>query len=93
MVNYSKRIIIVRAADLSDFSLIFFGIKVCFVSRSMRIVIFLRKNGDHPKLVVDFLWEGDTFRIKTMEIVEDVDEKRVTSTTEKKPGNRRRFCV
>ena len=40
-----------------------------FVSRPMKIVIFLRKNGGLPKLVVDFLLKN-TFR-KNMEIVED----------------------
>ena len=37
----------------------------------MKIVTFLRKNGYLPKRVVDFLRERDTFRNKTMEIVED----------------------
>ena len=30
---------------------------MCFVSRPMKIVTFLVKNGDHPKRVVDFLLE------------------------------------
>ena len=47
---------------------------VC-VSRRMKIVPFLRKNGDHPKRVVDFHRERDTFRNKIMEIVKDFDEK------------------
>ena len=46
-----------------------------FVSRPMKIVTFLRKNGDPPKRVVDFPRERDTFRNKIMDIVEDVDEK------------------
>ena len=73
---YSKRIIIVRWTDLSDFfSLIFVG-KICvFVSRPMKIVTFLRKNDYPPKRVVDFHRERDTFRNKIMEIVEDFDEK------------------
>ena len=50
------------------FSLIFFGKMCVFVSR-------LRKNGDLPKRIVDFLREKDTFRNKIMEIVEDFDEK------------------
>ena len=41
----------------------------------MKIFTFLRKNGDPPKRVVDFLQERDTFRNKIMEIVEDFDEK------------------
>ena len=73
---YSKRIIIVRWADLSDFfSLIFVGKMCVFVSRPMKIVTFLRKNAYLPKRVVDFPRERDTFRNKIIEIVEDVDEK------------------
>ena len=50
--------------------------KMCvFVSRPMKILTFPWKNGDLPKLVVDFPWERDTFRNKIMEIVEDFDEK------------------
>ena len=50
--------------------------KMCvFVSLPMKIVTFLRKNGDFPKRVVDFPLERDTFRNKIMEIVEDFDEK------------------
>ena len=72
----SKRIIIVRWADLSDFfSLIFVGKMCVFVSRPMKIVTFLRKNDYPPKRVVDFPRERDTFRNKIMEIVEDFDEK------------------
>ena len=73
---YSKRIIIVRWADLSDFfSLIFVGKMCVFVSCPMKIVTFLRKNDYLPKRVVDFPRERDTFRNKIMEIVEDFDEK------------------
>ena len=74
---YSKRIIIVRWADLSDvfFSLIFVGKMCVFVSRQMKIVTFPRKNEYTPKRVVDFPMERDTFRNKIMEIVEDFDEK------------------
>ena len=89
MVNYSKRLIIVRG--LGEFSLIFVGKMCVFVSRPMKIVTFLGKNGDLPKRVVDFLLERDTFRNKIMEIVEDFDET-VTATTAN-PGNRRGFCV
>ena len=50
--------------------------KMCvFVSRPMKIVTFLRKNGESPKRVVDFPRERDTFRNKIMEIVKDFDEK------------------
>ena len=47
---YSKRIIIVRWADLSDFFFSFiFVCKMCvFVSRPMKIVTFLRKNDYLP---------------------------------------------
>ena len=72
MVNFSKRIVIVRGADLGDlFSLIFVGKNVCFVSRPTKFFNFLRKNGDLPKRVVDFLRERDTFRNKTIELVEN----------------------
>ena len=44
MINYSKRIIIVRGADLSEFVSLIFVSKMCvFVSRPMKIVTFLRK--------------------------------------------------
>ena len=46
-----------------------------FVSRPLKIVTFLLKNGYHPKRVVEFLRERETFRNKIMEIVEDFDEK------------------
>ena len=42
-----------------------------FVSRPMKIVTILPKNGDSPKRVVDFPRERDTFRNKIMEIVKD----------------------
>ena len=45
------------------------------VSRPMKFVTFLRENGYHPKRVVDFPRERDTFRNTIMEIVEDFDEK------------------
>ena len=73
---YSKRIIIVRWADLSDFFPFIFVGKMCvFVSRPMKIATFLMKNDYPPKRVVDFPRERDTFRNKIMEIVEDFDEK------------------
>ena len=47
---YSKTTIIVRKADdLSDFSLIFVGKMCAFASRPMKIVTFLRKNGETAK--------------------------------------------
>ena len=46
-----------------------------FVSRPMKIVTFLRKNGETPKRVVHFLLERDTFRNKIMEFVAHFDEK------------------
>ena len=55
--------------------MIFVGKKCVFVSRPMKIVTFLLKNGDHPKRVDDFPLERDTFRNEIMEIVEDFDEK------------------
>ena len=45
-----------------------------FVSRPMKIVTFLRKSGETPKWVVDFLMEK-SYSEKIMEIVEDFDEK------------------
>ena len=73
---YSKRIIIDKRADLTDFFVDFFVGKMrVFVSRPMKIVTFLRKNADTPKRVVDFPLKRDTFRNKIMEIVEDLDEK------------------
>ena len=73
---YSKRIIIVRWADLSGFFSVIFVGKMCVcVSRPMKIVTFLRKNDYPPKRVVDFPLERDTFRNKIMEIVEDFYKK------------------
>ena len=56
------------------FSLIFVGYMCVVVSRPMKIVTFLRENGETPKRVVDFLRERDTVRNQIMEIVEDFDE-------------------
>ena len=62
MANNSKRIIIVRGADLSDFPLIFVA-KMCgFVSHPMKIVTFPLKNRGTPKWVVDFLREKSHLR-------------------------------
>ena len=73
---YSKRIFIVRGADLSEFfSFIFVGKMCVFVSRPMKIATLLRKNGETAIRVVDFHQERDTCRNKNMEIVEDFDEK------------------
>ena len=78
-LHYSKRTIIVRGADLSDFffSLILVGKMCVFVSRPMKIATFHLKNRDLPRRVVDFLRERDTFRNKIMEIVKDFDEKKL----------------
>ena len=46
-----------------------------FVARPMKIIIFVRKNGETVKRVIGFLLERDTFRNKIMDIVEDFDEK------------------
>ena len=52
---YSKRIIIDKRADLTDFFSSNFVGKMCiFVSRPMNIVTFLLKNGETAKRVVDF---------------------------------------
>ena len=83
---YSKRIIIVRWADLIDFFRSFSSVKC-----PMKIATFLLKNDYTPKRVVDFPWERDTFRNKIMEIVEDLTKKVTTTTVN--PGNRRGFCV
>ena len=77
---YSKRIIIDKRADLSEFfSLIFVGknVGLCFMSNEK--CHFFRKNGDPAKRVVNFRLERDTFRNKIMEIVEDFDEKSYTN--------------
>ena len=58
----------------------------------MKIVTFLEENDYPPKRVVYFPRERDTFRNKIMEIVEDFDEQKVTTTTVN-TGNRRGFCV
>ena len=46
-----------------------------FVSRPMKIVTFLLKNGEARKTGCRFSSERDTYRNKIMEIVEDFDEK------------------
>ena len=101
-------VVVVRGADLSEFfSLIFVGKMCVVVSRPMKIVTFPLKNRDHPKRVVDFPLERDTFRNKIMEIVEDFDKKsynnngkpwkssriltKKVTTTTVNPGNRRGF--
>ena len=73
------------------FSLIFVCKMCVFVSRPMKIVTFLRKNGETAKRVVNFPRERDTFRNKIMEIVRDFHEKNTSTTVN--PGNRRGFCV
>ena len=62
-----------------------------FVSRPMNIVTFFRKNADHPKRVVDFLRERDTFWMKSWKSFR-ILTKKVTTTTVNL-GNRRGFCV
>ena len=62
---------------------------MCFVSRPMKIVTFLRKNSETAKRVVDFPRERDTFRNKIMEIVEDFDEE--SHNNNGKPGNHSRI--
>ena len=90
---YSKRIIIVRWADLSDFFSFIFAGKMCvFVSRPMTIATFLRKNEYPPKRVVDFHRERDTYsETKSWKSSRIFDEKVTTTTVN--PGNRRGFCV
>ena len=48
-----------------------------FVSRPKKIVTFPLKNGNHPKCVVVFLCERNTFRKQIMEIVMGFDEKKL----------------
>ena len=69
-----KRIIIVRWADLSDFSSIFVGKMCVFVSRPMKIATFLRKNVTPQNGLLIFL-RKETHSEKIMEIVKDFDEK------------------
>ena len=57
MVHYFKTKLIVRGADITNFSLIFVGKMCVFVSRPMIIVTFLRKKRDSAKRVVDFSLE------------------------------------
>ena len=64
---------------------------MCLVSRPMKIVTFLRKNGDLPKrVVVDFLRERDTFR-KNHGNRRGFRRKKLQQLVN--PGNRRGFCV
>ena len=59
-----------------NFLSLIFVCKICvFLSRPMKIVTFLKKNGETPKRVVDFRLERDKLRNTIMEIVEDFDEK------------------
>ena len=66
---YSKRIIIVKLADFSDFFVDFRRKNVYFCFTSNANCHFSSENGYHPKRVVDFLRERDTFRNKILEIV------------------------
>ena len=72
---YSKRRIIVRWADLSDFFVDFRRKNVYFCFTSNEHCHFCLENGETPKRVVDFPRERDTFRNNIMEIVEDFVEK------------------
>ena len=85
-----KEQLLITRLTLSVFPLIFVSNMCVLVSRPMKIVTFLRKNGDPAKRVVYFPLERDTFRNKIMEIVEDLTKKVITTTVN--PGNRRGFC-
>ena len=61
------------------------------VSRPMKIVTFLREDGETPKRVVDFPRERDTFRNKIVALVEHFDGKIETTTVNLR--NRKGFCV
>ena len=74
-VNLKEYLLLDGLTSAIFFSFIFVGKMCIFVSRPMKIVTFLKKNGYLPKRVVDFPLERDTFRNKIMEIVEDFDEK------------------
>ena len=54
----------------------------------MKIVTFLRKDGDLPKRVVYFPCERDTFRNKLMETVKDFDEKSYNNNGKPKKPSR-----
>ena len=77
MVNYFTRIIPFRKGDLSEFvSLIFVGKMCVFVSRPMKIVTLLRKNGDTQNGLL--ISSGKTHsENKIIEIVEDFVEKKL----------------
>ena len=84
-------IIVVRGADLSENCSSIFTCKMCvFLIRPIKTVTFLVKNGETPKLVVDFRREKHTFR-KTWKSSR-ISPKKVTTITANL-GNRRRFCV
>ena len=79
---YSKRIIIDKRAELSDFFRSFSSIKCVFCFTSNEIFHFSSEKRVHPKRVVDFHRERDTFRNKIMEIVEDFEEKSYNNNCE-----------
>ena len=79
--------IFVRGADISE-NLFRLFCKMCGCSRPMEIVTFAWKNGETPKLVVDFLLEN-TRSEKTWKSSK-IAWKKVTTTTAN-PGNRRGF--
>ena len=56
MVNYSKRISVVRSADISEFFQLIFVCQMCvFVSPPMKIDTFPRKNSETPNWFLIFL--------------------------------------
>ena len=58
MVNYSKRIIIVRGADLCQHLSLIFDSKICvFVSRPMEFVNFHRKKVTSKNGLFIFFWK------------------------------------
>ena len=88
---YSKRTIIERRTDLSDFSLIFVCKMCVFVSRPMNIVTFLREDDYTQNGLLIFIGKkthSETQSWKSSRI----STKKVTTTTVNR-GNRRGFCV
>ena len=49
-----KEKLLLEVLTLSEFVRGFSSVKVCFVSRPMKIVPFPRTNGETPKWIVDF---------------------------------------
>ena len=81
IVNYSKRIMIGRGADLSDnLSSIFFGKNVCFVSRPIDIATFHRKTATSQNWFLIFLMKN-THSEKQRWKLSRISQKKVTTTT------------